>query len=401
MRDDCFKRFKEEYDSLIIQRGTSNVFNTSFMTEIRTQKLKYINDDMIFDIHNLLCNPYLTNIILKTPNRQFEYEFSRDEFIDAICDECIENVFFFIRLILPNFMKLKEWDESKLKLNYGIISLIRYYDLKLPCILCNPRQTFQTTILCFLYVHATLCRGMRAAQGEQDSIITKFPALYNEIYNSIPHELRVKFFSKNKEILKNNDKYPKYMFIDDFEFQDFEKFLNLRNDDSKKYLIYGCGVVNKGLKSESIKFLEENTHTVYDDYEFYNIINLSQSDIYSGPITRIFFDTYTFFTNDMIKNFLSLFDGDVNVFKAEIFRERVINHKDDLIDKYKYFVLCNPKTNFRNKKPEYRIYAILYSMFTIQDLEDMDSDIIEVYFGLIQTILRHKNTIKLISEEDI
>ena len=126
MRGDSFERFKEEYDNKLRERSTSLMLDTSFLTKIRTEKLYGLSDNV--DILYPIENQQIESIIFYTPKHTFQKVLSKDDYVEAVCEECRNNIFFFVRLFLPRVMKKLNVEEKDIKLNYGVVSLMYYYD---------------------------------------------------------------------------------------------------------------------------------------------------------------------------------------------------------------------------------------------------------------------------------
>lgn len=403
MRGDSFERFKEEYDNKLRERSTSLMLDTSFLTKIRTEKLYGLSDNV--DILYPIENQQIESIIFYTPKHTYQKVLSKDDYIEAVCEECRNNIFFFVRLFLPRVMKKLNVEEKDIKLNYGVVSLMYYYDKGIDCILCNPRQTMQTLILSFLYYHAYYVSGKKFRNiylYSYNQIIKDRISLISEC---VPGEMKDEFIKMGE--CKSEYEFhhrPDCIFCDDFEFLDIKNIMEYNN--GRPVHIYGCGVINRKLCDDDIQYLNKNTNTILDDFEmvdshiFKKIVKQSpEENGIKCPVDRIFFDTYEFFTESRVKELKHILDNE-EVFNAEILRKRPQNNKVDLLDKFELYCEYKSKKAFENMSNTFKVYSIMYKIFTIDDIKEMSNKDVDNYIYLIEKIMRNKNVVKTLFEED-
>lgn len=322
MKNDMFERFKKRYDEVLEKRCTKNTLDTSFLTSLRSNKLYGLPDD--FDIFDFIERHDKKDKLTYKIGYNLERVIMYDDFVREVCAECRRNIWFFIRLFIPSFLKSNDRKDKDFELNFGIVSLIYYYEKDINCILCNPRQTGQSTILSFLAAHTKLFN--ENDECEYKSVISKLTSHVEKIINSIPFSMIKCIKGINDNSYNETDRHL-YVFCCDFEFLDFETIINNAIKRDKKIHLFACGVVNKNLSNHSIKYLESITKDVIDDYEFSflydylcNYGNYEQLCL-KFPIFRIFFDTSSFFSDDEINKFRCLL-YDEDILNSEIFRIR-------------------------------------------------------------------------------
>lgn len=325
MKNDMFERFKKRYDEVLEKRCTKNTLDTSFLTSLRSNKLYGLPDD--FDILDFIERHDKKDKLTYKIGYNLERVIMYDDFVREVCAECRRNIWFFIRLFIPSFLKSNDRKDKDFELNFGIVSLIYYYEKDINCILCNPRQTWQSTILSFLAAHTKLFKKNEYdfISFSRDSMLTMN---IEKIINLIPISMIRCINDMNDKSYNKPNKYL-CIFCEDFEFLDFKTIIHTGSERNNKVLLFGCGVVNKNLTIQDIEFIESNTKDVIDDYEFAFPHNYLCNHIKPEhlslelPIFRVLFDTYSFFTDIEINKFRCMFNNE-DILNSEIFRIRPV-----------------------------------------------------------------------------
>ena len=401
---DAFIRFKNEYDNKLRKLGTSSMFDTSFLTHIKSPKLYGLRDEDIINLIDIIDDPKLDYLVLSNSNREYGKIIKKDELVEAVCEECENNIFFFIRILLYKFIERQSVygiTENMVNLNYGLVSLMYYYQNDKNCLLCNPRQTGQSTILDFLYYHAKYI-STKYENIFSYSKIHSFRENEKIIDKIIPKSMMEVFKRNKKESENSNDIKPNCVVCDDFEFLDFRAIFDNSDILSKKTCFYGAGTINKFLDEGDIKFINEKTLMVYNDFEISradpimnSVDNISLNTGITIPINRILFNVEALLTDTEIEK-LRISIGSKQLFQSEVLRLRPQEFKSRLLDTCMIYEKYEDKISFENESKENKISILLYKLFGIKEIATMDVDEISDYYYMAYKLLQNDDKYNLI-----